>query len=97
MSPVTRAIFPETDDNLLANLVDDGQVIEPAWYAPIIPMVLANGSSGIGTGWSSNIPNYNPRDLVQNIKLLLQNEEPEELVPWYKGFTGTIEKGSSSS
>lgn len=92
MSPVTRTIFPESDDNLLENLIDDGQVIEPQWYAPIIPMVLVNGSAGIGTGWSSNIPNYNPRDLVENIRHLLRGEELDALKPWYKGFNGSIEK-----
>jgi hypothetical protein len=34
-------------------LNDDGQEIEPAWYCPVVPMVLINGSSGIGTGYSS--------------------------------------------
>ncbi|KAG0150113.1 hypothetical protein CROQUDRAFT_88401 [Cronartium quercuum f. sp. fusiforme G11] len=34
--------------------------IEPEWYVPNLPMVLVNGSSGIGTGWSSDKPNYNP-------------------------------------
>jgi DNA topoisomerase-2 len=30
-------------------------------------MSLINGSEGIGTGWSSFIPNHNPRELVDNI------------------------------
>jgi len=32
---------------------------------PIVPSVLVNGAEGIGTGWSTSIPNYNPRDLVR--------------------------------
>lgn len=31
---------------------------------PIVPTVLVNGAEGIGTGWSTSIPNFNPRDLV---------------------------------
>lgn len=49
-------------------------------------MVLVNGSEGIGTGWSSFVPNYNPRDIVANIKRLLYEKPMEPMEPWYKGF-----------
>lgn len=62
---------------------------------PIIPTVLVNGSEGIGTGWSSYIPNYNPRDIVANVRRLLDGEMMEPMDPWYKGFRGTIEKTST--
>lgn len=66
--------------------------VEPDYYLPIIPMVLVNGSSGIGTGWSSDIPNYNPKDIVANIKRMLSNpkQQPLPMHPWYKRFTGSI-------
>ena len=54
---------------------------------PIIPMVLANGSEGIGTGWSSYIPNYNPKDIVANVRRLLNDEPMQPMDPWYRGFT----------
>lgn len=67
--------------------------LEPFFrYIPIIPMVLVNGAEGIGTGWSTSIPNYNPRDIVENIKRLLNGEEQAPMKPWYKGFKGTIEE-----
>lgn len=59
---------------------------------PIIPTVLVNGSEGIGTGWSSYIPNYNPRDIVANIRRLLNGHSMVPMDPWYRGFKGTIEK-----
>lgn len=59
---------------------------------PIIPAVLVNGSEGIGTGWSSYIPNYNPRDIIANIRRMMNNEAMEPMDPWYRGFRGTIEK-----
>ncbi|KAF8398402.1 hypothetical protein HHK36_017329 [Tetracentron sinense] len=92
LSPITRFLFPKDDDFLLDYLNEDGQTIEPTWYMPIIPMVLVNGSEGIGTGWSSYIPNYNPRDIVSNVRHLLNSELMEPMDPWYKGFKGTIEK-----
>ena len=59
-------------------------------YTPILPLVLINGAEGIGTGWSTSIPNYNPRDLVNNMKRMLNGQEPEEMQPWYRGFSGAI-------
>lgn len=57
---------------------------------PILPTVLINGAEGIGTGWSTSIPNYNPRDLVANMKRLLNGEQQVEMQPWYRGFSGSI-------
>ncbi|KAM5557131.1 hypothetical protein ABKV19_024492 [Rosa sericea] len=85
LSPITRFLFPKDDDRLLDYLNEDGQSIEPTCYP--------NGScEGIGTGWSSYIPNYNPRDIVANIRRLLNGDELVPMDPWYRGFTGFIEK-----
>ena len=58
LSSLARTIFHPADDPLLNYLNDDGQSIEPEWYIPVIPMLLVNGGDGIGTGWSTGIPNY---------------------------------------
>ncbi|KAL8098365.1 DNA topoisomerase 2 isoform X2 [Apium graveolens] len=92
LAPITRYMFPKDDDILLEYLYEDGQKIEPTWYVPVVPMVLVNGSEGIGTGWSTYVPNYNPRDIVANIRRLLNGEPMQPMDPWYKGFRGTIEK-----
>ncbi|KAK7826207.1 dna topoisomerase 2 [Quercus suber] len=92
LSPITRFLFHKDDDDLLDYLNEDGQSIEPTWYMPIIPTVLVNGSEGIGTGWSSYVPNYNPRDIIANVRRLLNGEAMEPMDPWYKWFKGTIEK-----
>ena len=90
LAPICRAIFPEADDALLDYINEDGQVIEPDYYLPILPLVLVNGADGIGTGWSTSIPNYNPRDLTDNIRRLLNDEEPERMHPWYRNFNGSL-------
>ena len=87
---LTRLIFHPDDDGLLEYLEDDGQSIEPKFYVPVLPLVLINGADGIGTGWSSNVPNYNPRDVVSNLKKLMEGEAIEAMTPWYRGFNGTI-------
>jgi DNA topoisomerase-2 len=66
-------------------------------YLPILPMVLVNGAEGIGTGWSTYIPNYNPRDIVANLRRLLAGEEVVTMQPWYRGFRGTIQETPSKT
>ena len=74
MSPLTRLIFNQHDDAILKYLTDDNQKIEPEWYMPILPMVLVNGADGIGTGWMTKIPNYNPREIVEVLLLLIHSD-----------------------
>ena len=52
---LTRLIYRAADDAILTYLDDDGTTVEPIYYVPIIPMILVNGSKGIGTGFSTDI------------------------------------------
>lgn len=89
---ITRKIFNPMDDALYTYVQDDEQTVEPEWYLPVLPMLLVNGGEGIGTGWSTNVPSFNPVDLIKNIRRLMSGEELEELVPWFRGWDGEIEK-----
>ena len=80
LSSLARLIFPPTDDTQLTFLCDDNRVIEPEWYCPIIPMVLVNGCEGIGTGYSTFVPNFDVREIVANLKRLMNSMEPVEMV-----------------
>ncbi|KAL1925022.1 uncharacterized protein VTP21DRAFT_4676 [Calcarisporiella thermophila] len=97
LSPLARKLLHPSDDNLLEYLNEDNLSIEPKWYVPVIPLVLINGSEGIGTGWSSFIPNYNPEDIIDNIKRLLRGEEMVPMHPWYRGYKGKIERFDNKS
>lgn len=90
LSPITKKIFRDEDKPLLEYREDDGQIVEPKYYLPIIPMVLVNGSEGIGTGWSSSCPQFNPIDIIKCIRNKLENKPLPVLIPWYRGFKGTI-------
>jgi DNA topoisomerase-2 len=92
LGDLTRYIFRSEDDPVLKYLDDDGTLIEPEWYIPIIPMVLVNGTSGIGTGFSTNIPCHNPTDIIENIYRMMDGEKPKNMNPWYNKFTGKITK-----
>ena len=103
LNKITRHIFPEMDDNILSYLNDDGLLVEPIFYAPILPMVLVNGSKGIGTGFSTDIMCYNPSQIIQYIRGKLSVAlagggalagGDVEFVPYYEGFRGTIQKVS---
>lgn len=88
INDITKKIYNNVDNNLLNYLEDEGNVIEPEYYVPIIPMILVNGASGIGTAYSTNIPCYNPKDIIDNMVLFIKNQPLKDLQPWYKGFKG---------
>jgi DNA topoisomerase-2 len=105
MTPITRKIFREEDNIILNYLNEDGENIEPEYYLPIIPMVLVNGVDGIGTGFMSKIPKYNPLDLIDIILKKLEDNSYQllnfdftntetsidvNIKPYYKGFKGEI-------
>lgn len=94
LNKVTRSIFREEDDIILKYLNDDGVFIEPEHFYGIIPMILCNGCTGIGSGFSTEIACYNPLEIVDNLKNMMQGEyepnEPTKLKPWYNKFKGKI-------
>ena len=70
LSKLTKLIFKEEDNNILNYQDDDGQQIEPEFYIPVIPMILVNGGIGIGTGYSTNIPQFNPTEIIGACKFI---------------------------
>lgn len=97
LNQITRLLFCDNDDPILNYLDDDGTLVEPEFYLPIIPFVLINGISGIGTGFSSNIPSFNPIDIIQYLKIKLNSvnhivNETFQFIPYFTGFKGTVHK-----
>ena len=90
LSGFARKLFHQADEPLLKSQTDDDKIIEPEIYAPVVPLILVNGADGIGTGWSSSIPNYNPVDIVDNLKRRMNGEEWQPMVPWFRGFKGEV-------
>ena len=87
-----RKLFDPKDDAVLNYLDDDGRPIEPDFYMPTLPMVLVNGTEGIGTGFSCYVPPFNPEDIKENIKRTLEGENLIEMKPWFRGFKGRVYK-----
>ena len=94
LNELTRFIYRKEDDDILTYLDDDGIKVEPIFYVPIIPMILVNGTKGIGTGFSTEILCYNPLTLINKLQLKIKDPTNDdiELEPYYEGFKGKIEK-----
>jgi len=90
MNKITSLIYNQYDNQILDYKDDDGQKIEPNWYIPILPMILVNGTEGIGTGFSTKVPPFNPLDIIKNIYNLMDNKDVETMIPWYRGFKGDV-------
>lgn len=86
----TPMIYQAADIATLPKSIDDGDEVEPCYMAPIVPIILINGTKGIGTGWSTDVPCFNPKDVIKNILRMLGGGQPEPMIPWYRGFKGTI-------
>lgn len=88
-----RLVFRPEDDDIMPMMSEEGKECEPEFLLPILPMVLVNGCLGIATSVSTFVPAYNPMDLVQEIrrKLTMDSETRVLLVPYYRGFKGTVE------
>jgi DNA topoisomerase-2 len=93
LSPLARALFPISDDAILEYMEEDGQIVEPKYFLPVIPSVLLNGCNGIGTGWSTNIPSYNIIDICEYITNMIKGKVNEKkFIPWVRGFEGEMIK-----
>ena len=101
LETITDKIFRKEDAGILKHLEDDGMQIEPAYYLPTVPVLLLNGCVGIGTGFSTDIPPYNPADVVRMLKERLVGHlgslRQIKLKPWWQGFKGQIDSVGDGS
>ena len=98
LQPYIKHLVPHDDLPLLKYRDDDGLSVEPDWYAPVLPMILVNGARGIGTGYSTYMPPYDPVQLkTVLLDWLIESCESDKLLrdavlkPYWKGFTGSVD------
>ncbi|KAA8499282.1 DNA topoisomerase 2 [Porphyridium purpureum] len=98
LSSITPFLFRREDEPLLEHAEEDGSLVEPVIYFPIVPVLLLNGVSGIGIGWSTEIPGYRIESIVANLRRFLDSKPMNvKMVPFVRGFKGTIEQVKKSS
>jgi DNA topoisomerase-2 len=100
LNKLTRLIYRQEDDAVLSYINDDGQMVEPVYYAPAIPMILVNGSKGIGTGFSTDVMPHNPLQIIAYIRSMLTATPATDrpvIEPYFKGFKGTVKNIAASA
>src|SRR3989339_1105380 len=69
----------------------DEKVMEPVSFYPKLPLMLLNGAEGIGTGFSSVIPGFHHKDLVDSIIHCVETGTPKKLRPFYHNYQHKLE------
>jgi DNA topoisomerase II len=102
LQPIMSTIFRKDDDPILEYKSKDGVISSPEHFLPIIPFFAVNGESAPANTWSTKCPAYNPEDLVAWVRWWISENfkgSPTypvvEMVPWYRGFKGTVEKSKT--
>lgn len=94
-SKVFPKMFRHEDNIVIHPMIEENKEIEPSQLAPLIPLLLVNGSDQLGSGWSSKIPMYNPLELINLYYHVLTTgisfERLPTVEPWYFGYNGHIE------
>lgn len=92
LHPITRLVFRAEDDPVLRYARDDeGRAIEPTYFVPVVPTVLLNGCTGIGTGYRTEVPQFHPLHVLDASLAACEEREVPELTPWYRGYAGRVE------
>lgn len=90
-SYILPLLIRNEDFPLLTPEMEEIYEVEPKRFFPVLPIVLLNGSRGIGSGWSTNIPKYNIFEIINWLINRNQGQETFKLNPWFKGFKGEVE------
>jgi len=88
LHPNFRLVYKDFD--LLSPREEEGEVIEPEYFLPVVPMILVNGSSGIAVGFSSNIMGRDPLGVIAACEAILKGKRVPLVSPMIPGFRGTF-------
>jgi len=94
LEDIVAKLFRKEDACLLKHVDDDGDVVEPEYYLPVLPLLAINGSVGIGTGYSTNVPPHKPDEIACLLRKRLDGSMDSlaghPLDPWWFGFKGPV-------
>jgi DNA gyrase subunit A len=68
----------------------DEKTVEPEFLLPKLPIMLLNGSEGIGTGHSSIIPSFHHKDLIDSMVSFIKTGKIKKLKPFINGYKNNI-------
>jgi len=97
-----RYVYTRLHDNFnkyikdvdLSPVHEDPEHEPPAHYLPVIPLVLANGTKGIATGFATNILPHCPESLAEACAEYLRTNKiaPDTIKVKFPEFDGTVEQ-----
>lgn len=97
-----RYVYTRLHDNFnkyikdvdLSPVHEDPEHEPPAFYLPVIPLVLANGTKGIATGFATNILPHCPESLAEACSEYLRTKKisADTIKVKFPEFEGTVEQ-----
>jgi len=97
-----RYVYTRLHDNFnkyikdvdLSPIHEDPEHEPPAFYLPVIPLVLANGTKGIATGFATNILPHCPESLAEACSEYLRTKKisADTIKVKFPEFEGTVEQ-----
>jgi DNA topoisomerase-2 len=95
LESIVDTILRKEDSTILKHIDDDGLLVEPETYFPVVPLLVINGCIGIGTGFSTDIPPHNPEEVVGLLRDRLEGRRATlgalAMRPWWLGFKGPVQ------
>jgi DNA topoisomerase-2 len=95
LESIVDTILRKEDSTILKHIDDDGLLVEPETYFPVVPLLVINGCIGIGTGFSTDIPPHNPEEVVGLLRDRLEGRRATlgalAMRPWWLGFKGAVQ------
>jgi len=90
-APAFSKLFRAEDRPILIEQEFEGTIIEPRFFLPVLPLLLVNGSEGIGNGYSQKILPRDPKLLAKLVfEYLTKGKLPKNIPPYFEGFQGTV-------
>ena len=92
-------IFDPRDNAILEEQWFEGEKIEYKYYVPVLPLILINGSEGIGNGFAQKILPRNMQEIKEEIIKKLGDSKyvPKPLTPYFEGFNGTVKPNGETN
>lgn len=89
-----KKLINKDDFEVLPQYFYEGKYIEYQFIPFSLPLILINGSTGIGSGHAQNILPRSVDNIKKYIQLYLNNKSSKEdlLLPYYNGFKGKVER-----
>jgi DNA topoisomerase-2 len=96
LEAIADKLFPPADAPVLTYVEDEGVFVEPEVFVGVIPASLCFGGKGIATGWRTELPQFDPKDLVRACELAAGADRAAcesfaaQMKPFFRGFSGTV-------